>query len=60
MTQEMQNKFDEWLNPVVYEWEEGWDYGQEPENERDEETQETDTTEAGTTESTTAAPTTEK
>ena len=60
MTQEMQNKFDEWLNPVVYEWEEGWDYGSEPENERDEETQETDTTEAGTTESTTAAPTTEK
>ena len=60
MTQEMQNKFDEWLNPVVYEWEEGWDYGPEPENERDEETQETDTTEAGTTESTTAAPTTEK
>ncbi len=60
MTQEMQNKFDEWLNPVVYEWEEGLDYEPEPENERDEETQETDTTEAGTTESTTAAPTTEK
>ena len=60
MTQEMQNKFDEWLNPVVYEWEEGLDYEPEPENERDEETQETDTTEAGTTESTTAASTTEK